>query len=954
MRYLLFLFMFLLTFGTADAATQLTGTMNNPNGTGFTGTLLISISQQASISTGACGGPLLVVPGVQVQVKLTNGSISNGPIFIYGSDCTQPVGVPYDVKAIDANGNVLFTDQWLITGATQDLGTVVSVQPGPNGTLGVTSPIIGNPTGNQAINQPTGTALTLNNLTVTGTFIIPNGTTIAANSANLATQLAVTPTNCTDISGNTGFQPTDGFIGFSVGITALGNALCVQPSFPQISGHLAANQLTSDVITSVLGAAPMLMNLYEHANGVAGLDGNGLVPLAELPTSVTSPNGDPSGTDCALSGCTMLGEIQLPDDIQSGHQAVSANYVFNQIGPIVVTAQNAYSLALKAVQSIAIGLPNGVAPLDPNALVPTGSLPYASATQDGIITAAQFTQFVTGITSGGTGGSVVLPVNSIPYQGALGSSPISATYANVVALYHSIIIIAGITNTAAPCNGVLQSDGFCGTVTLNKGAAVDANGHLNTLGEIQTSTDMNGVTTIACSEDHNRGIYDARCNRTERIDGNSTIVNIYTNPPLALQQTLNDMNCWTQKHLQAAQLKLPPGIYQVGIASQPTLTVGPGIVIEGTPSWALNSLTGSGGTILEGTYNNTTVFHAVASYTTGCFDGTTVTNTASGGKIAHLMLYGTSAGGGTNAPGDSNTYISSGPSQIGFQSDWTQGDIQDIQAVNTGGPGIIASGSDSGYYDLRSYNALTWYRSDRGLISGVAYNPATDTLHASIQLDTLNGRFKRIKTYGALIPPHSSGTGASELGHVCGIEVSGGTNIGGTWSGGTTTADDIYEQADEMGICRSAGGGHGRISNFRAENNYVQSLYSVDDNVAWSNGVATAGCMDATSVTALGSCYDLSDASPNGDYWDNVHVYDNPSFGTSSRTGFVQPSVGLYTNVDGANVVPTVDTQMCRLNAKVYGVNTGTSQYGMFLCDTSVPATPAFHWTFYPMAPGTF
>lgn len=955
MRYLLFILMLLLTTGVSEAATQLTGHLYNPDGTGFTGTLLLSLSQQASIqTTGSCGGPALVVPGVQVKVSLVNSAITNGPINLYGSDCTQPVGVPYDVKGIDATGNVLFTDQWLITGSTQDLGAVVSVQPGPNGTLGVTSPIIGNPSGNQTIAQPTGTALTINNLTVTGTFIIPFGTTIAANSANVATQLATTPTNCTDINGNTGVQLSDGFLGFAVGITAQGNAICSQPNFPQIAGHIAATQITSDVMIAAFGFTPMSMTLFGHANGVATLDSNGLVPIAELPAAVTNPGGDPAGSDCALSGCTMMGEIQLPDDIQSGHQAVSANYVFNQIGPIVVTAQNAYSLALKAVQSIAVGAPNGVAPLDPGSLVPVTSLPYASATQDGIITAAQFTQFVTGITAGGSGGSVVLPVNSIPFQGALGTSPVAATVANLVALYHSIVISGGITTTTAPCNGVLQSDGFCGTITLNKGVAIDANGHLNTLGELQTTTDANGITTIACHEDHNKGIFDARCNRTERIDGNSTVVNINTNPPLALQQTLNDMNCWTQKHSQAAQLKLPPGIYQVGIPTQPTLTAGPGMEIEGTPSWGLSALSGSGGTILEGTYNNAMVFHAVASYTTGCFDGTTITNTAGGGKLAHLLVYGTGVGGGTNAPGDSNTYIAAGPSQVGMQVDWTQADVEDIQALNTGGSGVIALGADSEYIDLRAYNALTWYRSDRGAIGGVAYNPSTDSLHASIQLDTLDGRFKRIKTFGALIPPHSSGAGASELGHVCGVEVSGGTNIGGTWSGGTTTVDDIYEQADEMGICRSAGGGHGRISNFRAENNYVQSLYSLDDSTAWSNGVATAGCMDAASVTALGSCYDLSDASPNGDYWDNVHVYDNAAFGTSSRTSFVQPSVGLYTNVDGANAVPTVDTQMCRLNTKVFGVNAGTSQYGLFLCDTSVPATPVFHWTFYPMAPGTF
>lgn len=131
LAFLALLFAPILALGQA---TQLTGTLNNPDGSGYNGQLTMSLAQQASIaSASGCGGPVFVPPTVQVIIKIVNGAMQNAP-KIYGSDCTLPYGVPYDVTARDNNGNVDFTAQWLPLGTVQDIGTIQTVI-NPLGTL---------------------------------------------------------------------------------------------------------------------------------------------------------------------------------------------------------------------------------------------------------------------------------------------------------------------------------------------------------------------------------------------------------------------------------------------------------------------------------------------------------------------------------------------------------------------------------------------------------------------------------------------------------------------------------------------------------------------------------------------------------------------------------------------------------------------------------------------------
>jgi len=144
-KLLLFLAMMYSPF-LFGQATQLSGTLNNPDGTGYNGQLIMSLAQQASInSTGGCGGPALAPSTVQLTIKIVNGTMTtwtsgttgtvhSGAPAIYGSDCTLPYGVPYNVTARDNNGNTDFTAQWLPMGTTQNIGTIQTVI-NPLGTL---------------------------------------------------------------------------------------------------------------------------------------------------------------------------------------------------------------------------------------------------------------------------------------------------------------------------------------------------------------------------------------------------------------------------------------------------------------------------------------------------------------------------------------------------------------------------------------------------------------------------------------------------------------------------------------------------------------------------------------------------------------------------------------------------------------------------------------------------
>jgi hypothetical protein len=113
------------------AQSLLSGTVSNPDGTGFNGRLIFSLAQAGSVSTfSPCVGPALDVPVETVSVVVTGGALVSPPTLT-SSTCTIPVGIPYNVIAVDSNGNVAFTDQWIISGNPFNVGTAVSSGSAP-------------------------------------------------------------------------------------------------------------------------------------------------------------------------------------------------------------------------------------------------------------------------------------------------------------------------------------------------------------------------------------------------------------------------------------------------------------------------------------------------------------------------------------------------------------------------------------------------------------------------------------------------------------------------------------------------------------------------------------------------------------------------------------------------------------------------------------------------------
>lgn len=120
------LLLLMLLCTCAGAQSLLSGTVLNPDGSGFSGRLIFSLAQNASVSTlTPCTGPALVVPTETVTVTVTAGVLVSPPT-LFSSTCTIPIGVPYNVTAIDMNGNIAFTDQWLVSGNPYNVGTAVS------------------------------------------------------------------------------------------------------------------------------------------------------------------------------------------------------------------------------------------------------------------------------------------------------------------------------------------------------------------------------------------------------------------------------------------------------------------------------------------------------------------------------------------------------------------------------------------------------------------------------------------------------------------------------------------------------------------------------------------------------------------------------------------------------------------------------------------------------------
>lgn len=155
---------------------QITGHVINGDGTPFNGVIQVYLPWSPIVTVCASVDvPIEKVAGnVKTAIPVVNGVITPKNLFV--TSCLKP-SIAYHVVYVDAKKGPVSQDNWYIpdtADATIDVGQFATVHfQGPI-TLSVPGAVILNPTGNQTVTQPTGTALIVNNLTVTGNMTIPS------------------------------------------------------------------------------------------------------------------------------------------------------------------------------------------------------------------------------------------------------------------------------------------------------------------------------------------------------------------------------------------------------------------------------------------------------------------------------------------------------------------------------------------------------------------------------------------------------------------------------------------------------------------------------------------------------------------------------------------------------------------------------------------------------------
>ena len=118
-----------LLFGPMAHATTLTGTVANPDGSAFNGTLTLTLTQAATVSSaGSCGGPKYVSNGYKVSIAIVGGALASSP-NLYDSNCFTTPGSPYSVQMVSGAG-AMVSQLWVVTSTplqtgSEDVGTII-------------------------------------------------------------------------------------------------------------------------------------------------------------------------------------------------------------------------------------------------------------------------------------------------------------------------------------------------------------------------------------------------------------------------------------------------------------------------------------------------------------------------------------------------------------------------------------------------------------------------------------------------------------------------------------------------------------------------------------------------------------------------------------------------------------------------------------------------------------
>lgn len=424
---------------------------------------------------------------------------------------------------------------------------------------------------------------------------------------------------------------------------------------------------------------------------------------------------------------------------------------------------------------------------------------------------------------------VVVPFNgsTISYTIPAGHQALNGGYLGILNLGAANQTVGGISIIATgkvpvtvACAGFLNSDGTCSTGGANTIVANDGNGHMNALPEMPTKTDANGVTTKVSDEDTANGRFDCR---NPAYAGGC----LGTTPGLAMQAMSDAVVCYQAISGKRANVNFPPGVWNVGTPTFPTLSLPTGAYYSGA-SGNYNATA----TQFQSTYNNVLTVHFSNFLTATCSDGLIHMSTLYSGRYEGFGQHGCGQGGCINVPLDTGDYPSGGPHQKGIQIDDLQGYVNLVGAVNNGDTNVEVGGLDTETGIIWGASPASWYIFGQHT-AGQTYDPTTDTqFHCNIVLSSLDGTFNGpFETYGWLQAP------GSEYGKVCAV----------AWLGGNSHMGPLFSNRDAIGIIRPGGNNNGRLLGGRIDG-------PMGEGIVMRGGGNTMTSIDnSTSCSGLGS-----------------------------------------------------------------------------------------------------
>jgi hypothetical protein len=242
--------------------TQLSGSLVEPNGTGFTGSFQLSLPVPAAGSSSCTGGPAEVLPNEIVNVQVVNGSMTSAP-KVWGADCLTPTCLPYNVKIQDPQGNIILNDQWIIGGTTFDIGQAQSYTLSGCAALNSGSSGFGTPAQQPAV---------MLTPTTTQTVILPNSTNLNVNLASTATTAGLALGNGVNLSvagGDVHFTSNNALNVFSLTNGGFNDTMSGVSAVLNASGITLAD-VTGGTVSLAMTAGAMTINAANVNATVSG------------------------------------------------------------------------------------------------------------------------------------------------------------------------------------------------------------------------------------------------------------------------------------------------------------------------------------------------------------------------------------------------------------------------------------------------------------------------------------------------------------------------------------------------------------------------------------------------------------------------------------------------------------------------------------------------------------